>query len=139
MDHTQPNRSGVALPTTQHVQRYPHIMEKIHLFWGTPEFLEYINQLTVVEKNRGVRGGFASEVVDELLDLRDCMIRHITEFQLSDQDKCRVLSLANQPGAWVAQARPAIQPEQLFKTKTAPEKKKQGPKKKKGLLGFLGR
>jgi hypothetical protein len=139
MDHTQPNRSGVALPPTQHVQRYPHIMVKIDLFWGTPEFLEYVNQLTVVEKDRGVRGGFAPEVVNELLDLRDCMVRHITEFNLSDQDKCRALSLANQPGAWVAQARPAIQSEQLFKTKTAPEKKKQGPKKKKGLFGFLWR
>jgi hypothetical protein len=132
-------------PRTRHVQDYAHLAERLKLLWGTPEFLDYVSNTALVEKDRTHRSGFPPEVVQEMLSLKCHMLRHITRFPLSDQDKVRVLEYVKKEDEWSVHARPSVKAKDLFKPKAAPRPQTKSPepkgkgKGKGGLFGFLWR
>jgi hypothetical protein len=135
----QVRTTGPSLPETRHIRKYAHVMEKVELLWGSPEFLEYIDRLTMVEKDRVARQGFPDAVMDELFELRDYMIKHIAEFRLNERDRYRILSLANTGDTWDKHAHTGVDSKQLFKGGGASQAKPKSQPKKKGWLGFLRR
>ena len=63
-------RIGEELGTIDSVidEQYPHIAEKINLFWGESELIEYLDNLTKYEPSpdRPDRKGFSFDVINEL-------------------------------------------------------------------------
>jgi hypothetical protein len=129
----------LVFPLTRHVQRYRHLVEKLELLWGTPEFLDYVTNTALVEKERSGRSGFPPEVVDEMLSLKSYMLRNITRFPLSEQDKLRVLQYVRKHDEWGVHASPSVKATDLFKPKAAakPQAKAREPNGKRRLFGFL--
>ena len=140
MSATTPSGSdtGVpAFPLTRHVQRYPHLVERLKLLWGTPEFVDYVTNTALVEKERLGRSGFPPEVLDELLSLKGYMLQNITRFPLSEQEKLRVLQYVRETEGWGVHAPPPVKETDLFKPKA--QDKPRGSRRKRGLFGFLWR
>ena len=50
-------------------EKYPSLYENIVLFWGTKDFLEFIEK-TVINGDRIKREGFPSDVMQELFKLQ---------------------------------------------------------------------
>jgi len=63
---------------TNHLMPYPHIVESLSVFWGHPEFPEYMDNLLLQEKGRDVpRQGFP---IDVFKALREAERRHTDAF-----------------------------------------------------------
>jgi hypothetical protein len=75
----QPHQ-GVIVPTSKAYafvqEQFPHIAERLKLFWGYPELVTYVHNL-LLDTRTGVRKGFSLDVVTALNNLLE---RHHVEF-----------------------------------------------------------
>lgn len=49
-------------------QQFPHVIEKVILLWGYPEFYIFINKLLLQSRNEN-RQGFPPEVLKDILQM----------------------------------------------------------------------
>ncbi|MCU0840366.1 MAG: hypothetical protein MUC79_01435 [Thiobacillaceae bacterium] len=64
--------------------RYPHVAAKAVAFWGTEQFLPYVNEL--LTDDRGNRQGFPFETLQELHFLKELHLEAYPHFQQSWED-----------------------------------------------------
>ena len=80
--------------TTQ--EKMPHIHKKLHLYWGYPEFFEYVDSLLTMERGREGRQGFDDRITEELLMVRQVFIDNLEQVMAPDlkqQDRERIRKL----------------------------------------------
>lgn len=51
------------------LNKFPTVVSFLEVTWGEPEFYDYINKLTIADRN--IREGFPPEVFVEILNLRN--------------------------------------------------------------------
>ncbi len=101
-------------------KHHPHILERIELFWGDPELIQYLDSLLL--ETRKNRKGFAPEALMEL-----ALVKQVHDFLYPSLDTTPfdpfsgtgILSPAKHPSA--DQAKPGAPPVQMSKADSAAE------------------
>ena len=71
----------------------PHIHKKLQLYWGYPEFFDYVDSLLTMEMGREGRQGFDDRITEELLMVRQLFIDNLEQVMAPDlkqQDRERI-------------------------------------------------
>ena len=74
------------------IERYPHVMEKLQLFWGYPEFLDYLKSIIEDDRNR-VRNGFPIDVINELVFLYNIYLDEMESVLKEKLTESQIISL----------------------------------------------
>ncbi|MEM7366497.1 MAG: hypothetical protein AAF525_20985 [Pseudomonadota bacterium] len=80
--------------TCEALKRFPHVFSKVKLYWGYPEFLEYVDDLLTMEDGREGRRGFDADVHAELTMLKNEFMQFPDEIMspfltISDKNKVK--------------------------------------------------
>ncbi|GAB6041159.1 GspE/PulE family protein [Endothiovibrio diazotrophicus] len=109
-----PASRHVPFPTVTHLRGVPHVLNRLKRLWGTLGFLEYVQELTVVERDRDGRAGFPPAVVAEIQRIRDVMIENLGDMGLNaaELDRAYAMPGVAPPPAPTAAPTPAPAPEE---------------------------
>lgn len=95
-------RRFALLPTfAEAIKVRPHIYDHVIALWGCIEFLEYVDEVLVMERGRENRSGLDDGCITELMILRAAFIQHsdyIFDRFASNADREAVRALASNSG-----------------------------------------
>jgi len=81
---------------------FPHVEEKLVLFWGYPEFLDLIRELTQSNRTE-IRQGFPRSVFEDIIFLRDLYLNQlplVTRESISEIIEMEIDKKTNNHDVW---------------------------------------